>query len=231
MPQEAVSDQRSDPLGTAVDDVDARISALEKTGQWWPGMIGWTAAATAPQGWLVADGSTFDGDRYAALAAVLGSTTLPNLVDRFPVGAGNLYALLATGGAASVTLSAAESGMPTHTTAGPSTANTGAGTAHTHTNTVGTESATHAHAPSNGGQFVVAGTGSTASIAVGGASYAVGNTTATENATHNHTVTINTEAAHTHSLSSHTHAVTGVAASSAHTNLPPFVALTPLIHI
>ncbi|MDE0778367.1 MAG: tail fiber protein [Nocardioides sp.] len=46
------------------------------------------ASEDVPTGWLRCDGSTFDDETYPALAEMLGSSTLPNLVDRFPIGAG-----------------------------------------------------------------------------------------------------------------------------------------------
>lgn len=58
------------------------------------------AKASIPAGWLPMDGSTFSDTTYPALADFLGSTTLPDMTDRFPVGAGT-KAPGATGGAAS----------------------------------------------------------------------------------------------------------------------------------
>ncbi len=211
MPQDPVSDQRSDPLGTAVDDLDSRLAALEKTGQWWPGMIGWTAASTAPQGWLVADGSDFDVDRYAALSAALGgASTLPDLRDRFPIGAGNTYALLAVGGASSVTLTGAQSGQPAiaaGTTGSTTPGSTGAGTAHSHA------------APATSTGFITQ-TGGVVTFTGGGAGGVFGATA--------------TEAAHTHASAAHTHTTPAIAAANAaqsHSVLNPYVGLTPLIHI
>lgn len=69
------------------------------------------AGSIAPTGWLLCNGQSTTG--YPALAALVGAT-VPDLRDRFVVGAGPSYALKATGGAASVTLTAAQSGVPTH---------------------------------------------------------------------------------------------------------------------
>jgi microcystin-dependent protein len=68
------------------------------------------AVASPPTGWLACNGANVSRTTYSALFAVIGtsfgvgdnSTTfgLPNLLNRFPVGAGDTYALAATGGSA-----------------------------------------------------------------------------------------------------------------------------------
>lgn len=65
----------------------------------------------APSGWHLCDGSAHGS---SALQAVIGSANTPDLRDRFVVGAGSSYAVGNTGGAASVTLTAAQSGLPLH---------------------------------------------------------------------------------------------------------------------
>jgi microcystin-dependent protein len=83
------------------------------------------AAASAPTGWLLCDGSAVSRTTYAGLFAILsttygvgdGSTTfnLPDLRGRFPVGknAGTFSALGGTGGEETHTLTVPE--MPAHT--------------------------------------------------------------------------------------------------------------------
>lgn len=44
--------------------------------------------ASIPAGWLALDGSTFSDVEYPDLADLLGTTTLPDFTDRFPIGAG-----------------------------------------------------------------------------------------------------------------------------------------------
>ncbi len=66
--------------------------------------------ATAPTGWLLCNGAAVSRTTYAVLFAVIGTTfgvgdgsttfNLPDLRDRFPVGAGTTYAVAGTGGAA-----------------------------------------------------------------------------------------------------------------------------------
>lgn len=85
--------------------------------------------ATAPSGFLLCTGAAVSRTIYAALFAVIGTTfgagdgtttfNLPDFDNRFPVGAGDLYAVAATGGskdavAVSHTHTATDSGH-THT--------------------------------------------------------------------------------------------------------------------
>lgn len=50
------------------------------------GFVGIWFYTTPPAGWLILDGSTFSAETYPALAAHLGSTTLPNLKGKFVLG-------------------------------------------------------------------------------------------------------------------------------------------------
>jgi microcystin-dependent protein len=102
---------------------------VKKTSSWTQiggapiGVIEWTGAATAPTGYVIADGSAISRTTYAGLFALYGTThgvgdgsttfNVPNIVDRTIIAAGNTYALGATGGAATHTLTTAE--MPAHT--------------------------------------------------------------------------------------------------------------------
>lgn len=70
------------------------------------------AKADCPAGWLVMDGSAFDGAVYPELAALLGGTVLPNMEDRFPIGAGT-KALGTSGGSPTVVIGAGN--LPPHT--------------------------------------------------------------------------------------------------------------------
>jgi microcystin-dependent protein len=78
---------------------------------WSPGDVKYSAAAGAPPGWLIADGSPVSRTSYAALWAAMGSpdtgdgnTTfnLPDLTGRFPIGADSTHLLHAVGGAVNV---------------------------------------------------------------------------------------------------------------------------------
>jgi microcystin-dependent protein len=61
------------------------------------GIIVAYAGATAPTGWLLCDGSAYNTTTYADLFAILGTSNLPNLKDKFLKGK-NADALFATGG-------------------------------------------------------------------------------------------------------------------------------------
>lgn len=157
------------------------------------GTIGWTTTSSAPAGAILADGSAVTST-YPRLRAVLlaasspygtsGSDPLtPDLVNNFAVGAGDTYALGATGGAATHTLSTAE--IPAHTHTGPS----------------------HTHAPSSA---AFALTNFVAQVAAGTDFAAVnGQSSAT--------------------ASGGTGATGSTGGGGSHNNLPPYVALTPII--
>ena len=126
------------------------------------------AGATAPNGWLLCDGTLISRTTYAALFAAIstlygagdGSTTfgIPDLRGRVPVGkaaSGTFLTMGATGGAETHAITIAE--MPGHdhtaVTGGSGTLTTGINSVgHTHTFTTGTESADHSHSGTTGGR-------------------------------------------------------------------------------
>ena len=180
------------------------------TGLFASGMIMlWSGSVVSiPSGWLLCN----------------GTSGTPDLRNRFVVGAGDTYAVDATGGAATVTLdatqipahshtadgdlTAASAGAHTHTTASTGTA-ASAGS-HTHTQTFGNSNGGNTY--SFAGQINVGGTISNAGINAAGA--------------HTHTVSTTGTAA---SAGAHTHDITGstssVGGGLAHENLPPYYAL------
>lgn len=93
------------------------------------------AGSTAPQGFLLCDGSAVSRDTYATLYAVIGDTygagdgattfNLPDLSGRVVLGTSSTYTLASTGGEESHVLVSAE--IPSHTHVIPS---------HTHAHTI-----------------------------------------------------------------------------------------------
>lgn len=81
------------------------------------------AGTTAPQGWMLCDGSAVSRTTYAALFAVIGTTygegdgettfNIPDLTGRVVIGSSQSHALGTTGGSETVTLTADQ--LPAHT--------------------------------------------------------------------------------------------------------------------
>jgi microcystin-dependent protein len=168
--------------GTAVTATAAQLNAAA-VAPGFPsgGIIIWSGSAAAiPAGWLLCD----------------GTNSTPNLRDRFVVGAGSTYAVGATGGAATVTLTTGNLPAHTHTV----NINTGAMSANaSHTHTV----------PSNVDNLGVNTGNGTAGI-TGGDLQIVNSTTSASNIDHVHNVNGNTGS---------------IGSGTAHENLPPYYAL------
>jgi len=171
------------------------------------GVIEMFAGSTAPNGWLMCDGSSVSRITYSDLFKVIGTTygvgnsnntfALPDMRGRMPIGVGTgtgLTArnLAATAGAETATLS--EANLPSHT----------------HTATVGTESVTHTHTGTSGGEssnhnhwfsHTVGTTGSYGLLDSLTASSSGQPNTGGIQQNHDHTTTTGTESAtHTHSV-------------------------------
>lgn len=74
------------------------------------------ASVTLPDGWLYAEGGTFDADTYPDLYTALGnSNALPDLRNRIPIGAGSIASIGETAGASEVTLEAVNLPVHSHT--------------------------------------------------------------------------------------------------------------------
>lgn len=172
------------------------------------GVIEMYAGSTAPDGWLICDGSSVSRAAYNNLFKVIGVTygagnsnstfTLPDMRGRVPIGVGTgagltARALAATTGTETVTL--IEANLPSHThttTVGTQSAN------HTHSGTSGDQSVTHQHywnhyigTSGSYGIFDSATASSSGTPNTGGiqTNHTHSTTTGTESATHTHSVT------------------------------------------
>lgn len=154
------------------------------------GLIFPFAGATAPQGYLVCDGSSVSTTQYSALFSVIQYTyggsganfNLPDLQGRAPVGQGTNADVNARNKNDGLVLA---SRSPNHTHVVPK---------HKHSVTVsGTTSTTdtnHEHASGNGGLFLSTGAPANANVSTGGGGYSLQYTTSVNrNASHSHTVT------------------------------------------
>jgi len=109
-----LSDDEIGEIWIAVQNSFERSSFMDA------GLIMHYAGSTIPDGWLACDGSSVAQSEYPELYAVIGTTfggsganfNLPNLEDRFIVGAGNSYANGDTGGQSTVTLNTSQ--IPSH---------------------------------------------------------------------------------------------------------------------
>jgi microcystin-dependent protein len=175
------------------------------------GSIMMWATATPPTGWLICDGQSTTG--YTALAAVVGAT-VPDLRGRAPIGAGTGTGLTArtlgaTLGAESVTLTALQSGIRSHSH--DNTVSISGDGAHTHNiKTRKVTSSTHDHdnSDANVGPATAAGSG---------AFVGTTQTAAALSAGHSHSVSI--------SNASHT----ATAATDAHENMQPSLVVNFII--
>jgi microcystin-dependent protein len=218
------------------------------------------AGSTAPTGWLLCNTSTpISRSTYAALFAAIGTTygagngtttfNIPFLSGRVPVGAGTGSGLTLrnpadTGGAETVTLTAAQSGTTAHGHANTISATTGnqsvdhvhnANHGHTGSSTGGTPDHAHIMGRANISQ---AGTNR---LNVSASPSDVGLTTYGVNANHTHAITVDANNFNTGGMSAnHNHAVTisggvtnatAASAASSHENMPPFLAMNYIIKI
>ena len=183
------------------------------------------AGQTAPSGWLLCQGQAISRTDYAQLFAVIGTTygdgdgsttfNLPDMQDRFPVGAGSNYNLNSKGGEDSVTLTDLEvahgHGFTAPTVGGGATTSGGM-----------SANAKHSHS------FEYAQYGRQTGSSTASALQYSGSSKATSEA----------DISHTHSIPAHSHTVTGggvanlggtSADRTAHENRPPYIGINFII--
>lgn len=106
----ASSDSWGAKLNADLDSIDAALRAATPAGA----VIMWGGSTAAPAGYLLCNGASVSRTTYAALFAAIGtihgavdgaSFNLPNLLDRFVVGAGSSYGVAGQGGSAAQTTS------------------------------------------------------------------------------------------------------------------------------
>lgn len=191
----------------------------------------------APAGWHLCDGTAHGS---AAYLAAFGSDSTPDLRGLFVRGAGSGLTNGQTGGAATVTLTAAQSGLPAHSH--PVTVNNG-GASHSHTidppNTGTSGVGDHMHGSSYVANFRASE--GPRNETPNEDFYEIGQTSANLDQTlqpsgaHSHTVDIApfssaaATATHGHSASSSNN--TAANATAAHENLPPFYVLTKIVKV
>ena len=209
------------------------------------GMISPFGGSSAPTGWLLCDGAAVSRTTYSALFAVIGTTygagdttttfNIPDLLGRVPMGAGTGTGLTARSlgtelGVESVTLTAAQSGSPSHDH-GVTSVGGGAHTAsgsistggHGHTLTMDySGTASHDHAISGASNPLPAmesdGSGGNISNSNGTAIAGVGDlggSASVSVANHSHDIDITVS--------------TATAASEAHTNIQPSTVINFII--
>ena len=129
--------------------------------------------ATIPSGWVLCD----------------GTNSTPNLQNKFIMGAGDTYAVAATGGA--TTKSIAEANLPAHNHSVTVNNDT-----HSHTGSSGNQSASHTHNNANG-NFTNNGVNVPTTTAV----LTTSGNTGTQSTSHSHTITVNADT-HNHTATS-----------------------------
>jgi microcystin-dependent protein len=239
------------------DDIEAVYQEVVPVGTitMWAG-----SDANVPTNWLLCDGSTISRSTYATLFTALGSgfgggdgsTTfnIPDMRDRFVVGAGTTYSRNSKGGSASVTLSTAQLAAhthtgPSHTHSGPSHTHSGPSHTHSFSATSGGQSASHMHTSASdydkrwyGGAGPSTEWPSYANAGNGFGTYGINTLTGWADRDHTHSVSGTTGAGGTGNTGSGGTGNTGASGTgasgssgsgSSHENRPPYIGIFYII--
>ena len=236
----------ADALGGLISSLISRLNLVELlahrhagTGQVMPtGTVLDYAGSSAPGGYVLCDGATYDGtlSAYADLFAVIGLTyggsgsnfQVPDLRGRVSAGRDatqtEFDVLGETGGAKTVTLTGAESGVPAHSH--PNTATSAAADiSHTHSGTTDAETQTATQGLAGGST-----SGFQTSLALNAAVASTANLQA-----HSHTITTGGMSAnattHLHTITVTNANNTAAAAAAAHQNLQPYLVVNKIIRL
>lgn len=215
-PRNAIEIEKRFPTGIAGDEGKALVvnatgdgyeHAVQAGGRQTGEVIMWPFATAPAGGWLKMDGSTYDDVDYPALATLFGSLgtfTLPNMSERFPMGASVDHPVLdevdatvgthahvaETGGEHDHTGTAASAGLHGHSVS------IGDGGAHTHSSS--------AHRIYTGGSSLAAsGSKGVASADIDSAGDHSHSGSAGSAGAHVHAVTIESGGSHGHTVSTH----------------------------
>lgn len=184
----------------------------------------YTGAAAPSADWLLCNGQAVPaGSEYDALRTLVGAT-VPDLRDRFVLGAGP-KAVGATGGASTVALTTAQ--MPVHSHGGTS------GLAGAHTPTATTDNqGSHAHAATPPG---ASGTGNGIMLTASAApSQVLGDGGTFQLRATYTTAGLPVDGGHTHAVTvaavgNHNHTVAAEGSGTAHENMPPYYVLSYIV--
>jgi len=195
------------------------------------------AATDPPAGWLICNGQAVSRETYGVLFAVIGLTygtgdglttfNVPDMRDRFPVGAGSTYSLNTKGGSTTVALTSAQLASHSHSGSASSagshshSASASSGTsvfdAGSHQHQTRDEGSGSTPGTAAGVQFLAAGAGTAYRMADSAGSHSHSASTSTS-------VSIDSSSAHSHTVSTDP---TG--SGTAHENRPPYIGLNFII--
>lgn len=229
-----------DVLATQYNNLRADVAEVLESSVPIGTVVMWSGnSSNVPTGWLLCDGTAISRTTYSDLYTIQGnvfgagdgSTTfnLPNMKDKFVVGAGNTYSSNSTGGSNSHTLTTAE--IPSHNHTQNSHNHTGSsGTSGSHSH-IGTTSTGGAHTH-NVYYSYSGGTGSYRRLGHATSNSGSDNS-ALSSGNHNHTFTTASGGDHSHTVTVGSTMATNQATGGggAHENRPPYIGILFIIRV